>query len=641
MYSIQHQLRKETVLPQMIVTHNSEMYTINQVDLPVNQNSGFVIPDWYWTNDEDDSLSKVGWSSDRPPECNEKINKDQNPENLYTYSCSRYKKCYLISREIAFSNLSQMLFELNTPRYTKQPYIFIYYIVLFDRRMNLFNMYISCPLAEQVELNIRTWAVERGVTLIRNSIGPSQLIMMSHSTSVSNVKIQMCVRPECLYWTVETIILKLKLLQMAGMDNFKFLFLPGEDSIFSIAEVYPDLRPGEDVSTYVDDGIEYKREQLNMPNIILYIRSEITDIKPLVDALVELFPNDYTISTGDIPRFNMRINNNVCFSVGGGNEHKYALRGSIPAEYAVLLKNPDLCQPYDRFSKYLTGHDIFNEDCSQNNIKSYNNIFAKEYRSFQNVFNSVGLLSYYNDIFTKLRIPPILDQLDGVEASAVREPVRPIREPAKSNRQDFMASAFREPDARPTRQDFMASAVREPARPIREPAKSNRQDFMASAVREPSRPIREPDARPTRQDFMASAFREPARPIREPAKSNRQDFMASAVREPARPIREPAKSNRQDFMASAFLEPDARPIREPDALPNRQEITIAKAKAIRRKIEASADQPLTQGVEPRLIRPKIPQLFFDDISGTYKLKAGRRTRKAVLSKRKKSIKYKV
>ena len=441
-YAINNKLVQETELPPMLLISASNPINATGKDILVQQTTFRtdgssrtdprdrarpIADEFYWTNDAPDSLDKYGWSWSTKSECN--INEQ---DGFYTYKCSFLKLCYFVHP--TYYNLyrdyiqSQFIFTINTPLYTETPYVYVHHCSILGRDMNTFNMYLSFRLVEQLERDIIQWTRDIGHTFIRNAIpgglGPSQLITnISYETNA--IKLQMCVKQEYLYWTIETLVRNLKNLKRLGIQAFKFLFLMGESKLLKIAEVYPSITPeNPNVSTYTVNDIHYKRELLNAPDIVFYLNEKL-DLKTLIDELCRLFPNEYPISRG-IPRFNIRLNNNVCFSVGGHNQLKFDSElPTIPLEYKHILESRN-CD-YNRLSQYLTGHDLLNEDCTPNAILSYTKLIPPyveydsddepipvepteypEHISFRNTFKSHGLLSYYDDIFDTLHIDPII-----------------------------------------------------------------------------------------------------------------------------------------------------------------------------------------------------------------------------------------
>jgi hypothetical protein len=357
----------------------------------------------YWTNDAPDSLDKYSWNI-AWGDCSIRNENEPLTEN-YLFNCSMYKLCYYFKSEVNDS----ISFTINTPPYTEIPYEYVHKGLFFGRSMIIANMYISYRLVEMLETEMLRWTEHKGCILSRNRLrgynGPNQLISKNVGPP-SETKLQMCIKPEYFYWTIETIIRNYQNLQRLGMRSFKLLYLFGEIKILNIAEIFPTNKPGESISTYVFNGKTYRRELLNSPNIVFYIHPSLKDVKLLVDELCRLFPDTASISFG-IPRFNIRVNDNVCISLGGNNVDKFDNgEPHIPSEYQHIIDNPSQCE-YRLLSRYLTGHDVL-EECTVNNIKSYEKVLSPAFSSFRQAFKSVGLLSYYDSMFVKLHLRPII-----------------------------------------------------------------------------------------------------------------------------------------------------------------------------------------------------------------------------------------
>jgi hypothetical protein len=189
---------------------------------------------------------------------------------------------------------------------------------------------------------------------------------------------------------------------------------PGNDLISDSKKLYMEEITNDNVEKYTYLDKEYRREYLQPPNVVLYLNSDI-DIKKLIDFLVELFPNSSDLNgkiitiPDKIPRFNIRINDIVCFSVDGHNQDKNKnLEGfideNIPKEYKQIIDlatnynlSRDQCNLLNNYSTYLTGHhllDFVDGRCIVNNILSYKGIIGNK-GSFYNVFKELNLLEYY------------------------------------------------------------------------------------------------------------------------------------------------------------------------------------------------------------------------------------------------------
>jgi hypothetical protein len=369
----------------------------------------------FWTNDADDSLDKIGirpgWKS-----CSNFLTEDKDKTNFYRYNCISLKKCYLMNfPNIERNNiLSNINFKLK-PVYGSTPQEFIHRGVMFGHEKNLFNMYLSYHLAVHLETEVIRWistipvipnkdGLILNINARRNGPALGQILTTYSRDIQDDKKLHMLVRPEYLYWTVETLVRNYGLLIDKGLLMFKFLFLVGENKMIEFTEICPGLNEGDVVETYKHEGKEYKREELNMANIVFYLKGKLV-VKELIDELYRLFPDEYDISNGKVPRFNMRLSDNLFFSVGGNNQTKYDHSSEyLPREYDIILKSSGLRHSHAIWSRYLTGTDIC-VNGEENNIRSYLRIIPAD--SFRDTFNRNGLIEYYDRSFQKLKLPEI------------------------------------------------------------------------------------------------------------------------------------------------------------------------------------------------------------------------------------------
>jgi len=304
-------------------------------------------------------------------------------------------------------------FSLDLPAYTPEPYQYTHLVRMCNRPgMNVFNMYISYYLAEQLETEMLKISPE----LKRHAPnGMSTLGQLSTPGSgYSDIKLQMIVKDEYFYWTIQTILNNLERLRSGIVENFKFYFLLGGRKFNAYSNAFPTIpKPDEIVETYMFGNEEYKRELLYTPTIVIYLKPDIEKhpdfklrFKELVDFLKSLFPTD--ISTGVVPRFNYRIDDNLFFSIGGNNDDKFETVGVPPEEYKIMVREPTTYAKYNDFSRYISGHDVLDGN-RVNNIRSYHNLF-KTPTSFRDVYESVGLSNVYDSMWGKLGLAPILER---------------------------------------------------------------------------------------------------------------------------------------------------------------------------------------------------------------------------------------
>jgi len=390
------------------------------------EDAEYFKPDVFWTNDEPDSLFKIGYPKEYANKllCNSYLNEEDDLTDkdgnkiYYTYSCfNYYKMLYTANFEKTSSFFN---FTVNTPEYTPEPYDYVHYIDVLGRRMNSFNMYLSSRLAKFLEASIVAWAMSKGMQF--SSANSTQLItpptVEKRKIPLSSVKIQMSIHPNYLYWVVETLIRNYDLLISHGMSRFKFLYLIGEFRLNRITEIYPDAEDEMGIDTYG----EYRREVLNPPNVVFYLKDN-ADYKKIADILCGLFPEQYDLTFG-VPRFNMRLNRNVYISFGGNNETKFNMEELFtPKEYERILetKNPF----YNDLSEKFSGHTLLQHDGSENNIQSYKKLIPLiTGGSFQDLYVYYGLVHYYNEIFGEFN-----REFEAAEAAEAAEKEKALPKP--------------------------------------------------------------------------------------------------------------------------------------------------------------------------------------------------------------------
>jgi len=307
-------------------------------------------------------------------------------------------------------------FSLHLPAYTPEPYQYTHLVRMCDRKdMNIFNMYISYYLAEQLESEIQ----KLHPMLKRHEPEgiPSLGQLSTPGSGYSSIKLHMMVKDEYFYWTIQTILQHIEALRSGIVENFKFYFLLGEKKWNSYSNAFPTIpKRDERAETYMFEKEEYKRELLYTPSIVIYLKPGIDKdpdfklrFKELIDFLKSLFPS--IISTGVVPRFNYRIDDNLFFSVGGNNDTKFDKVGVPPEEYQIMVSDPSRYEKYNDFSRYISGHDVL-DGTRVNNIRSYHNLFETP-TSFRAVYDSVGLSDVYDSMWDKLGLPPILGERSG------------------------------------------------------------------------------------------------------------------------------------------------------------------------------------------------------------------------------------
>jgi hypothetical protein len=359
----------------------------------------------FWSNDADNSIYKIGypdeWNGKVP--CNTVPYESETIQNhYYMYDCqASYKRVYIV--KLKTLTIETVNFDIVTPPYLPYvPYQYIHMVTLFDRTMNSFNMCFSNELFRLLESSMKQWTNsihQKRLTRLNST----QLWIRPTTADVNHIKIQMNIIPEYYFWVVETLLRNYELLDESGIRTFKLLYLMGHLKNKAFSEFFPDRNRGEDIMTYPFQNGIYKRELLNAPNIVFYLKSN-ANIKEVADRLCALFPDGLRLTQG-VPRFNTRLNDNVYISFGGGNEHKFQVKDmNIPPEYQAILQSGD--PKNNTLSERFSGHTLLNDDGSTNPILSYTRLLDGV-SSFRELYTQHNLQTYYDSIgFLPIVEPP-------------------------------------------------------------------------------------------------------------------------------------------------------------------------------------------------------------------------------------------
>lgn len=394
-YAVLKELRRQDVSELPLMTSTEPITIVSSHYLfPVAQDQRRRIT-CEWSND--DLSNHTGYVNNS---CNFNIG-DKDPEKFYNYRC-------LESQHFYSTPYHPSLFDFTfkeLPPYSPEPYTYIHKATICGREMNLATMYISYHVVNQLQDYLIEYIETTFRVQMRKNV-PGQLITMFEPSNT--IKLQMIVKDEYFYWTIFTLLTHYRELRKRGLARFKFSYLLGERKINHFSEMFPSLpKQGELFETYNLDDRQYRREVLHAPMIVMYLN--VDNIKPLIDYLKSLFP--ISISTGEVPRFNYRIDDNLFFSVEGHNQYKFDIPGVPPEEYQKMLSDPAKYADYNECSRYISGHDVL-YGSHPNNIRSYHHLFQRQ-TSFRDVYASVGLLEEYQNIWGKLGLPPILDVAGG------------------------------------------------------------------------------------------------------------------------------------------------------------------------------------------------------------------------------------
>jgi hypothetical protein len=446
----------------------------------------------YWTNDNFDeillNLSKPDSKEiytiadnrgSKPPminpfesdiNCEKKKREDFDHYNFY--NCYPYKYVYLLEFDHDYDTQDFLDNHVDInyilPTFEEyNPYEFIFYITILERRMNFFDMKVSSTLLYYISdklieffkpiinqafstFSIETLNIIQGRNKIINDtyntsyflynetvpnlyyylvgdlgyIWFSSIAYYNKNFKKSDVKIQMCIKEEYIFWVVNKLLINLDKIISNHIYAFKF-FISGDKYIGHYSFKFPSFETNfvdEQFEKYIFNGKEYKRELKSNPTIVFYLSSDV-NVKNVIDTLYRLFPdsenlNFKTISNDTIPRHNFRITENICISIGGDNQYKndYSkpdfketyIDDNIPNEYKEIINiantyvlTEEQCNLFNKYTDTISGHDLLkyeNGECSINNILSHKGIISDK-GSFYNVFQELNLLDYYEKLY--------------------------------------------------------------------------------------------------------------------------------------------------------------------------------------------------------------------------------------------------
>jgi len=448
-YAIQQKLEEEPELPELNYKDNDISYEITRKSLGLKRSFEYkeTLYNIFWTNDIEENIDKVFKTNTNKCNLTELHDKseDEYEQNLYKYYCYKYKRIYYIP--ITTYNQCQNILEQNvnfivdTPLFNQSmPYSYYPELFMFGRKFNFFNSYFSRYLLEHLKKNIFKWfdninvagLHETEYSLISGAdIGQiyvkrnKELMGFSDSDDNSDIKIQLNIKNEYYFWAIENIKKNYKELYELGLDSFKFATNIGEEKIFNNQEFYPDFKDDQQIK-FIDEFFEeynfkdkiYKRELLNPPNIVIYLKTEVRmeqRLSIILNKLIQMFPDHLFVSNG-VPRFNIRAGKNVFFSLGGDNQYKFnknlVTDKIVPMEYQTIINmsrdynlTREQFNKLNEYSENLTGHHVLKYEQGrylENNILSYLNLLPSKYNSFEELFDDSLLFQYRLIPFTTL-----------------------------------------------------------------------------------------------------------------------------------------------------------------------------------------------------------------------------------------------
>jgi hypothetical protein len=421
-YSKQLKLEEEGEIPE-IKFNGEDIRTVVNIKMYISSRNSL-----FWTDDNEESIKK--YYNPKKIICNitdlKDISDEDYSKNYYLFNCSKFRRGYKINFD-SKDNLDCFIkknvkLNIETPTFNEfTPYSFIFYVKILEKNFNAFNTFFSYYLQFEICNSIILWCDNLIKTkykkkqnffyFIENDIDRdnrfSQIILETQSSDDVNndIKLQMCIKDEYLFWVVENLCKNFDKLYSLGLLNFKF-FTPSNNKYKKHFDYFPDHTKDERLDSYSFEGKEYKRELLTSPTIVFYLTKykDQLNMNKLINELKCLFPDHLDITNG-FPRFNIRLTKNIFFSVGGNNNKKFTKslikKKYIPSEYKYILDKYDKvdineCKRLNEYSKNLTDHDILilNEGkYIPNNITSYYMLIKGD--SFKHTFKSYELDKFY------------------------------------------------------------------------------------------------------------------------------------------------------------------------------------------------------------------------------------------------------
>jgi len=386
----------------------------------------------------------VGWTDDLTNDLYKTINftnsikcnssfidykKEDYSTNFYKYDCIYYKQGYQIefknSEDVNKFLKDNVKLFINTPEFNDDtPYKFDLMIEILGKLYNIFNIYVSFNLTKYACEIIKSWITKKLILsqcdgcFYKDNFNYQQIYFNNTNLDydeesflqLSQIKLQMKIKFEFIFWVVEKINKNLDLLLSLDLNSYKFDYCGGNNKLEHIREFFPNKEKEEKFNTYIFNKQEYKRELFDTPNIVFYINNRINsdNLNTLIKTLVNLFPDTLDLSIGH-PRFNIRLSNNLFISVGGDNQFKFERfkykKENIPKEYNDIILNCEKytkedCDRINSYTKKLSDHYLLkfeNDKCVPNNILSYFNL-TFPYSSFEELFTNLNLLEYYKPL---------------------------------------------------------------------------------------------------------------------------------------------------------------------------------------------------------------------------------------------------
>ena len=205
------------------------------------------------------------------------------------------------------------------------------------------------------------------------------------------IKVHLIVKFKYLFWMLEKIIINKNKFFVHNIPLFTYCKFPIHFSQSLLPKIFIT---------------EHQQEILHDANIVFYLY-DTERTKTLIKILKDMFPDELNISSNNIPRFNIRINNTIYLGIGDGAEKEnYIIKNEHNEkydtfdEYKEILENCKLqetkvdCEKLNFLSSKISDHNLCmfkDSKCDINKLNSYNFLTNKQHKSLLKLMNELDV----------------------------------------------------------------------------------------------------------------------------------------------------------------------------------------------------------------------------------------------------------
>lgn len=309
---------------------------------------------------------------------------------------------------------------------------FILVGTIFRQPINFFNSIYSTILNNMLYDKILRWVVSKTdedprfttsrmldptnkFILIKDNVSKesNQIYFFTHNGFATrnpdnDFKIHMNVKLEYVFYVLDVLLSNYALFEDC-LNQFK---ISVDFPRFGVVNQFSN-RSSENF-TKEEDGYIVEEEQ--PPNFVFYpeIDTDFTgpnykdkvqkNVKNIINILIHLFSeHDLVLSSNLFPRMNFRLTNCIYFSIGDSNEKNDNPENFIPpTDYLTVPGNEIDCQRFNKQTKLLSNHVLYDEECEKINVKQYKLLNSKKFDGYssRDLYKMIGQEKIYNYILT-------------------------------------------------------------------------------------------------------------------------------------------------------------------------------------------------------------------------------------------------